>query len=330
MSQFQPNPQFPSVIPLHPKNRLATTGYSTLLDDWLARSPSHHTRRIYRTDIRDFFETMAASNISPDILYDFLTLEQPQAFELVSQYHGRLIERSLAPATINRKLAAIKSLVNYAAECGKCRYTLTNIKTMRVKPYRDTRGFSRDGMVRMLKDVERTTLKGKRDYAILLLLWGNALRRSELVGTNIGDFDSNRRSLKIIGKGRGGEAEYISLGAETVAAIQGWLAARGESNPSAPLFSSIHKGYWGHRLITHSIYKIVRAAGESADIGRNVSPHKIRHSSITAALDATDGDVRKVQKHSRHSNLNTLMIYDDNRQNYQGEVTNLLEDLIDR
>jgi integrase/recombinase XerC len=329
MSQFQPNPQLSSVIPLHPKNRLATTGYSTLLDDWLARSPSHHTRRIYRTDIRDFFKTMASNDISPDILYDFLALEQPQAFELVSQYHGRLIERSLVPATINRKLAAIKSLVSYAAECGKCRYTLTNIKTMRVKPYRDTRGFNSSGMVKMLATLERTTLKGKRDYAILMLLWGNALRRSEVVGTNIGDFDPNRKTLRIIGKGRGGEAEKISLGAETIAAIQGWLEARGESNPSAPLFSSIHKGYWGHRLITHSIYKIVRAAGESADIGKNVSPHKIRHSSITAALDATNGDVRKVQKHSRHSNLNTLMIYDDNRQNYQGEVTNLLEDLID-
>jgi integrase/recombinase XerC len=59
-----------------------------------------------------------------------------------------------------------------------------------------------------------------------------------------------------------------------------------------------------------------------------VSPHRIRHWSITAALDATAGDVRKVQKLSRHANLNTLMIYDDNRINHQGEVTQLLDDLI--
>lgn len=55
--------------------------------------------------------------------------------------------------------------------------------------------------------------------------------------------------------------------------------------------------------------------------------HRIRHSSITEALNLTNGDVRKVQKLSRHSNLNTLMIYDDNRQNLQGEVTGMLDEL---
>jgi len=47
---------------------------------------------------------------------------------------------------------------------------------------------------------------------------------------------------------------------------------------------------------------------EKAGIKKPMSPHRIRHSAITAALDATDGDVRKVQKLSRHRNLNTLMI----------------------
>ncbi|MEG4585383.1 hypothetical protein QUA54_09220 [Microcoleus sp. MOSTC5] len=54
-------------------------------------------------------------------------------------------------------------------------------------------------------------------------------------------------------------------------------------------------------------------------------PHRIRHSVITAALDATDGNVRKVQKLSRHKNLNTLMIYDDNRGRDQQDVTELLD-----
>ena len=64
-----------------------------------------------------------------------------------------------------------------------------------------------------------------------------------------------------------------------------------------------------------------------AGIDKVLSPHRIRHSSITEALNLTDGDVRKVQKLSRHSNLNTLTIYDDNRQNLQGELINMLDDL---
>jgi integrase/recombinase XerC len=59
-----------------------------------------------------------------------------------------------------------------------------------------------------------------------------------------------------------------------------------------------------------------------------MSPHRVRHSSIAAALDATDGNVRKVQKLSRHANLDTLMRYDDNRRKDQLEVTELLDELI--
>ncbi len=65
-----------------------------------------------------------------------------------------------------------------------------------------------------------------------------------------------------------------------------------------------------------------------AKISKKLSPHRIRHSGITAALEATGGDVRKVQKLSRHANLNTLMIYDDNRQDVQGEISDLLADLV--
>ena len=59
-----------------------------------------------------------------------------------------------------------------------------------------------------------------------------------------------------------------------------------------------------------------------------MSPHRVRHSSITAALDATDGNIRKVQKLSRHSDPKTLMIYDDNRQRAQKEVSDILDELI--
>ncbi|HEY9691892.1 MAG TPA: tyrosine-type recombinase/integrase [Oculatellaceae cyanobacterium] len=67
---------------------------------------------------------------------------------------------------------------------------------------------------------------------------------------------------------------------------------------------------------------------QSAGISKQLSPHRIRHSSVTAALEATGGDVRQVQKLSRHKKLDTLMIYDDNRQNAQGNVTSIWADLV--
>ena len=316
-----------NLVPLLPKNRLAPdSGYETLLDDWLARSRSPHTKRMYRSNVNQFFQSLGHSP-SPDILAQFLLLDCYQAHELVSQYHGLLVSHSLAPATINQKLAAIKSLVNYASQIGKCHYTLTNIKAEKLTQYRDTKGIPKEQFLLMVNAVDTDTIKGIRDRAILILLWGNALRRSEVVNCDVSDYSPSLGELTIIGKGKIGQPETISLGKAAIASIDEWLIKRGHVEPTQPLFCATHKGYWGNRLHTHSIYKLVQKYAVAAGIDKVMSPHRIRHSSITEALNLTNGDVRKVQKLSRHSNLNTLMIYDDNRQNLQGEVTEMLDDL---
>ena len=315
------------LVPLRSVNRLAPSkGYETLLDDWLARSASPHTQRMYRSNITALFDSMGYK-ATPDILAGFLLLDGHQAFELVSQYHGSLVSQKLAPATINQKLAAIKSLVNYAGQIGKCHYTLTNIKAEKLTQYRDTKGIPSEQFKLMIDTVDTDTLKGIRDRAILILLWGNALRRSEVVNTDIRDYSPSLGELVITGKGKTLQPETISLGRSAIAALDRWLTKRGKYTPDDPLFCAVHKGYWGNRLHTHSIYKLVQKYAQRAGINKVMSPHRIRHSSITEALNLTNGDVRKVQKLSRHSNINTLMIYDDNRQNLQGEVTSMLDDL---
>ncbi len=317
-----------NLIPLLPRNKLAPdSGYDTLLDDWLARTRSPHTKRMYRSNITAFFESLGYQT-TPDILAQFLLLDSHQAFELVSQYHGSLIAQKLAPATINQKLAAIKSLVNYASFSGKCHYTLVNIKAEKLTQYRDTKGIPKNQFKLMLEAVDTDTIKGIRDRAILLLLWGNALRRSEVANCDVSDYSPSLGELIITGKGKIGQPEVISLGKGAKGAIDRWLLKRGNYTSDDPLFCAVHKGYWGNRLHTHSIYKLVQKYAIAAGIDKVMSPHRIRHSSITEALNLTNGDVRKVQKLSRHSNLNTLMIYDDNRQNLQGEVTGMLDDLI--
>ena len=282
---------------------------------------------MYRSNIYGFF-TYLGEDLTADTLALFLLLDSHQAFELVSQYRGSLLARSLSPATINSSLAAIKSLVNYASEVGKCHYTLSNIKAEKLISYRDTKGISKEQFKLMLEVVDTDTIKGIRDRAILLLMWGNALRRSEIVNCDVSDFNSTTGELTITGKGKIGQPEIIHLGKTASRAIELWLAKRGRYTGDDPLFSAIHKGYWGHRLNPHSIYKLVLKYAKLAYIEKVMSPHRIRHSSITEALNLTDGDVRKVQKLSRHSNLNTLMIYDDNRQNLQGEVTDMLDNLV--
>jgi integrase/recombinase XerC len=300
-----------------------STDWERVLDDWLATKRSPHTRRVYYRDIENFLgnqDGMTAGN--------FLTLDRHQAYELVTRYKGEMIGAGLTPATINRRLSAIKSLVSHAYRCGHCEFMLEAVQSEKLTAYRDTTGVDPDTFKRVLGAIDRGTLKGARDYALLVLLWSNALRRSEVAAANVGDFDPEGGTLRIFGKGKGNQSETVSLGKGTARAIADWLAARGESDPAAALFCSVNPGYRDGRLSTQGIYNVVRERCRDAGISKVMSPHRVRHSSITAALDATGGDVRKVQKLSRHANLNTLMIYDDNRVNHQGEVTDLLDGLI--
>ena len=82
------------------------------------------------------------------------------------------------------------------------------------------------------------------------------------------------------------------------------------------------------RLSVDRLYQIVGGLAQAAGIDRAVSPHKIRHSSITALLDLNGGDVRSAQAHSRHKNLATLIRYDDGRQQLQGKAAKTLADAI--
>jgi integrase/recombinase XerC len=312
------NSKLAHLVPVAPE-----TDWEQLLSDWLKTKRSLHTIRVYDADIRNFLLSHDGLTLSK-----FLSSDRHWAYELVNRYKGNLIQSRLKAATINRRLAAIKSLVSYAYACGKCDYTLETVKGERLKAYRDTTGIDAEAFRRMLGRCELSTVAGKRDYALLVVLWGNALRRSEVALAKIKDFEPSAGTLRIYGKGKGTEAQLVTLGKSASAALNDWLAARGESNPDAALFCSVNKGYKNGRLTPDGIYKIVRKIATEAGITKIVSPHRIRHSSITAALDATAGDVRKVQKLSRHANLNTLMIYDDNRINHQGEVTQLLDDLI--
>ena len=319
-----------SLIPLQSNSHKLVAREPDVLAQLLSDKRSPNTRMAYLKDLRDFFRYLyQADEPTPELIKDFLTQDRFVALSVVLKYKAHLRnERELAEATVNRRLAAIKSLVRLAHQLGQCSFTLSEVKGDKIVRYRDTTGITKEAYRKMLAIPDRETLKGKRDYAILRLLWDNALRRGELERANIKDLDLEGRSLLILGKGKGQQKEMITLSRPTVESITTWLHSRREINQNKPLFIALDRSSYGHRLTTTGIYKMVDQVAIAAGISKKLSPHRIRHSGITAALDATNGDVRKVQKLSRHADLNTLMIYDDNRQNIQGEISDILSELV--
>lgn len=83
-----------------------------------------------------------------------------------------------------------------------------------------------------------------------------------------------------------------------------------------------------NRLSGEGIRLIVGKYCKLAGIEKQMSPHRVRHSAITEALNQNNGNIRATQKLSRHSDPRTVIIYDDNRVDLQGELTRMLDDLI--
>jgi integrase/recombinase XerC len=156
------------------------------------------------------------------------------------------------------------------------------------------------------------------------LLWDNALRRSEVTALNIEDFQLDK--LWIIRKGKI-QKQAIDLAVKTRSALAQWLSVRG-GEPSQPLFMALDNRSYGNRLSGRSLGYLVERLAKDADVPKRMSPHRVRHSSITAYLDLSDGNVRDARLLSGHAKLETLVIYDDRRKNVQGKVSSKLADLV--
>jgi integrase/recombinase XerC len=308
---------------------IAATVSEDVWDDFLRLHVSPNTKRTYGAAIDDFFMQLTGSKASPEQIGEFLNLPAEQALGVVLKYKTLLLEAGLAPSTINTRLSALKSLVDHARKLKRCGFSLADVKHVKVEKYRDTSGVGVEAFRVMLGTVDRSSFKGKRDYAILRLLWDNALRRGELVAADVGDFKDGQ--LWIVGKGKS-QKSSIDLAPATVGALNDWLVVR-DCLENEPLFIAVDPHSFGKRLSGRSVARIVCGASHQDGVvnplvGKRMSPHRIRHSSITTFLDASNGDVRTAQRLSRHSRLDTLMIYDDNRQGLQGKASIVLADLV--
>lgn len=305
---------------VHTRQNLPTVpGEPSLVAAFLAgRSP--RTLRAYSEDLRDF---TAFAGFPPDGLEAatsaLLAAGQGEANRVGLAYRAHLLERGLAPATVNRRLSALRSLVALARTIGRCPWTL-EVPAVPSESYRDTRGPGREGVRQLLGALAGDlSPKGYRDRALLRLLADLALRRAEAVDVDLADLDLDAGTVRVVGKGRR-EAVRLTLPSPTVAALREWIAIRGQE--PGPLFVSLDHANPGHRLTGTSVYRIVAALGQR--VGITVRPHGLRHTAITTALDSNGGDIRAAQRFSRHQDVRTLSRYDDNRSDLAGETARLV------
>ncbi|WP_310485725.1 tyrosine-type recombinase/integrase [Chamaesiphon sp. VAR_48_metabat_403] len=212
-----------------------------------------------------------------------------------------LIEAKLAPSTINVRLSALKSLVDYARKMGECAFSLDDVPKLKTENYRDTTGIDAEVFKSVIKLADVNTVSGARDYAILRLLWDNALRRGEVCSLDVRDFSASGRKLMILGKGKISKIS-IDLSSGARAAISHWLELRratvlanatmvgssrerGRYSDDDPMFIiSLSRNQPGHRLGGSAIYAIVRQYCQEQAVEKIMSPHRLRHSIVRLRL----------------------------------------------
>ena len=147
---------------------------------------------------------------------------------------------------------------------------------------------------------------GIRDAAILSIGYACGLRRSELSGLQLANFDASQQTLTIHGKRNKTRVVYLQNGA--LDALSDWLYVRGQA--AGPLFTRIHKGdhVTADGLTSQAIYNILQQRADQAGV-KAFTPHDLRRTFAGDLLDA-GADIVTVQKLMGHSNVTTTAGYD--------------------
>jgi site-specific recombinase XerD len=249
----------------------------------------------------------------------FTGIVRPEEFRTVTRAHiiawrDDLVRRALSGPTIRHRLAAISSLFEYLCEKNAVTHNpIKGVKRPPVESYQGKTPAIGDHQARKLLDGPNdTSLKGKRDRAILATLLYHALRREELSKLTVKDFKHSRRGvahLKVSGKG--GKTRYVPLHPGASGLILDYLEAAGHGrNDAGALFRPLHnsRSEGAQEAITpDGVYKIVRAY--SGALGFEIGAHALRATAATNALDH-DADIAKVQEWLGHANIATTRIYD--------------------
>lgn len=281
---------------------LAAPDFAEILNRWITYvDASPRTVAAYTKAIRYFMAWMAAQGI-----------RQPTRAD-VTAYRDELKAQGVKPTTIQMYMGAVKRFFKWAAIEG----IYINIADGVKHGAKIDRTHKKDNLTtaqvqRVLAAIDRDTLRGKRDYAIIALATTAGLRTVEIARANVEDVGNRGDDvvLYVQGKGRDGKNEYVKIAPEVETAIREYIAARPAHRKGDPLFAS-RKGERddGGRMFTESISRIVkqrfRAVGIDSD---RITAHSLRHTAATLNL-MNGATLEETQQLMRHANITTTMIY---------------------
>jgi integrase/recombinase XerC len=285
------------------------------------RNFSAHTLRNYRSDLEAFFSffhlKVSRKGTPGATAIDALPFGVDHRD--IREYLGRLYSERAKPATIARKLAALRSFYRYACREGLLKENpaklVSSPKLPQVLPavmtteetnrLIDAVGVFTEAGLRPGKEPDPLLLL--RDRLIFELLYGSGLRVSELVGLNFEQVNRAGRMLLVRGKGK--KERTIPFGSKASEVLDEYLRERSRRFPNGtPDEEPILVNARGKRLTTRSAHRIVRHYARLLSGDPTLHPHSLRHAFATHLL-SEGADLRAIQELLGHSSLSSTQKY---------------------
>lgn len=216
-----------------------------------------------------------------------------------------------APATVNLYITACRRFFNWLEREGVYKDIGKYLKGVRIDrdPKKDYMTASQ--LRQVIGETDRDTIKGLRDYSLLVLAITGGLRTIELTRANVKDLTvrGNNTVLYLQGKGYNDKNKFVIVPEETEQAIREYLKARGTTEGNEPLFASLSNNSKGGRMTTRAVSGVIKdymkRAGFDSD---RLTAHSLRHSSVTISL-LEGATLEEARQHARHGSIATTQIY---------------------
>lgn len=275
----------------------------------LERGASRHTLAAYRADLLALSEFLDARGVDlldarhSDLAAFLAMLAQPAQEDPRS---GRPARAALAPSTLQRKAASIRSFYKHLRREEAIDHDPTADLRWQRRARRLPEVLSREQVAQLLAQPRGSDPLALRDRALLELMYACGLRISEAAALEVGDVDLEEGMLRA--RGKGSKERIVPVGRLAASALRAYQTRSRPALVGNAVQSKLFVNSRGGPISRQGLYKVIMAHAAAAGLAQRMSPHTLRHSFATHLL-AGGCDLRALQEMLGHADLATTQLY---------------------
>jgi site-specific recombinase XerD len=247
---------------------------------------------------------------------------------VVVRYRMHLESRGLAANTINQQVAAVRRLAHEATDSGllspELAAGISRVKGVKQLGFRSGNWLSTEQSSKVLKHACGDSMRAKRDYAMLAMLFGCGFRRSELVGLELDEVQMRQGHWAVVDLiGKGGHIRTVPIPVWVKSALDLWT--RAAEITEGRIFRAVARGgkVWGKGISQNVVWYVVKGCCERAGL-EHIAPHDLRRTCAKLCHDR-GGELEQIQFLLGHASVQTTERYLGCKQNLGHPVNDLFD-----